>query len=67
MQETSPNYGVSLKNNKGSEKWQSAAKKRQNGDSNPTHCLAFSVAAATSLCLKRSELRRMRPSRLRAR
>ncbi|CRL30636.1 unnamed protein product [Penicillium camemberti] len=29
------NYDVSLKNNKGSEKQQSAARGRKNGDSNP--------------------------------
>ncbi|KAJ5046870.1 hypothetical protein NUH16_003370 [Penicillium rubens] len=39
----SPNYDVSLRNNKGSEKQQGAARGK-NGDSNPHTVLAFSIA-----------------------
>ncbi|KAF4769741.1 hypothetical protein HAV15_011580 [Penicillium sp. str.  len=45
----SPNYGVSLKTNKGSEKQQSAARGRKNGDSNPQSVLAFSIAVTSGL------------------
>ncbi|KAJ6019001.1 hypothetical protein N7522_001068 [Penicillium canescens] len=41
------------------------AREEADGDSNPTPYSASSIAAMT-LCLKRSESRRMRPSRLRA-
>jgi hypothetical protein len=71
----SPNYDVSLENNNGfekrqsavrmerdgREKKQSASRERQNGDSNPTPYSA-SLIAAMSLCLERSVLRQMRLS-----
>ncbi|KAJ6020053.1 hypothetical protein N7522_000128 [Penicillium canescens] len=72
MEETIAEFHVRLKNNKGSKKRLSAVKrkrdrreKRQNGECNPTHYFASSIAA-TILCLKRSKLRQMQPSRRRA-
>ncbi|KAJ5959155.1 uncharacterized protein N7479_006305, partial [Penicillium vulpinum] len=68
----SPNYDVRLKNNKGSAKLLSASRerlsahgKRQSGECNLIHYLASSIAA-TIFCPKRSKLRQIRPSRLRA-
>ena len=45
--------------------YQLEEQQRRNGDSGPTHCLAF--RSLRYICLKRSELRRLRPSRLSAR
>ncbi|KAJ5215254.1 uncharacterized protein N7498_001661 [Penicillium cinerascens] len=68
----SPNYDVSLKKRKKREKKrgerekrQSGARETQNCECSRTHCFAFSIAA-TTLYLKRFELRPMRLSRPKA-